>query len=257
MHLFKIKLIPLKTKVLPRFLYAILAVVLMSFSDPYTIKRISDLNFRYEFYTTDKKIKPKDNKIYYWFKGGIIHNAQGGTAGALLNDIFVKMYHSNQLAEKGQFKDGLKDGLWKTWHPNGMVETTQYWSNGLKSGLYSRYDTNGIALEKGKYKEDIKHGQWIDCTKKDTLVYKKGIVYIEKPKLSKAEKEKLKADKKKADDNKKALRKSEKAQKTTTKTTTKVKATKKTPANQPKKESFFKRLFGKKQPKQNQNGQGA
>jgi hypothetical protein len=251
----------LKTKVLPNILYLALAVVLMSFSDPYTIKRISDLNFRYEFYTTDKTIKPKDNKIYYWFKGGLIHNAQGGTAGVLLDGKFVKMYHSNQLAELGEFNDGLKDGLWKTWYPNGVIETTQSWSNGLKSGSYYHYDENGVLLEKGKYREDIKHGQWIDCIKKDTLDYKKGIVLMKKVKPSKAEKAKLKADKKKANETKKALKKAEKAQKTNakvnTKATKKVKETKKVSENKPSKESFFKKLFGKKQPKQNTNGQGA
>ncbi len=234
----------------------------MSFSDPYTIKRISDLNFRYEFFVTDKNIKPKQDKTYYWFKGGAIHNTQGGTTGKLLNESFIKMYHSNQLAEQGTFKDGLKVGLWKTWYPNGIIETTQYWNDGHKTGAYSHYNDNGILLEKGKYKKDIKSGQWIDCTRKDTVVYKNGIVLVKKIKPTKAEKIRLKNEKKKADENKKALKKAEKTQKAATKNNTKTKTSKKVKSVKsseikPKKESFFKRLFGKKQPKQNQNGQGA
>ncbi len=251
----------MKTKALSRILYFSLAVVLMSFSDPYTIKRISDLNFRYEFYVTDKNIKPKQDKTYYWFKGGAIHNTQGGTTGKLLNESFIKMYHSNQLAEQGAFKDGLKVGLWKTWYPNGIIETTQYWSDGSKTGAYSHYNDNGTLLEKGKYKKDIKNGQWIDCTRKDTVVYKNGIVLVKKIKATKAEKTRLKNEKKKAAENKKAIKKAEKAQKTVTKTNTKTTSAKKVKSvksseSKPKKESFFKRLFGKKQPKQNTNGQG-
>ena len=32
-------------------------VLLVSFTDPYSIKRISDANFRYEFYTSTKEVK--------------------------------------------------------------------------------------------------------------------------------------------------------------------------------------------------------
>ena len=79
----------MKTKVLSGFLLLFFSLFLVSFSDPYAIKRISDANFRYEFYTTDKKIKVKDHKIYYWFKGGAIHSAESGIAGTLLDDKFV------------------------------------------------------------------------------------------------------------------------------------------------------------------------
>lgn len=171
----------------------ILFVFFTSFtSDPYSIKRISDANFRYEFYTTDKKVSPKNHKIYYWFKGGAIHSAQGGVIGMLLHGDFTKMYHSNQLAEQGSFDNGLKVGLWKSWHPNGVIHVTQKWANGLKSGEYHLYDENGLELERGKFKNDHKQGVWIDFVKKDTVVYKKGKPVIKKVKISKDEKRKLK-----------------------------------------------------------------
>lgn len=180
----------MKTKVLLGFLL-FFSLILVSFSDPYAIKRISDANFRYEFYTSDKKIKIKDHKTYYWFKGGAIHSAESGIAGALLTDKFVKMYHSNQLAEQGEFKNGLKVGLWKTWHPNGKIESTLKWKKGFKSGLFVRYDENGFLAETGKYNNDLKTGKWIDYQKKDTLVYKKGIVIPKKQKLSRSQEYKL------------------------------------------------------------------
>lgn len=251
------KLISLKTKVLSRFSYLLLAVLLMSFSDPYAIKRISDLNFRYEFYTTDKKVNPKANKIYYWFKGGLIHNAQAGIAGVLLDGTFIKMYHSNQLAEQGKFKNGIKVGIWKTWHPNGVIETTQNWGNGIKSGKYYRYDENGILAEKGNYRGDKKQGRWVDYVNKDTIVYKRGVVFIKKQKLSKEEKVLAKDEKKKANEAKKSLKATEKTKKAAEKETKNkgTKEIKKSSDHNPKKEGFGKRLFGKKNPKQNTNGQ--
>lgn len=214
----------MKTKVLSSLLYLILATLLLSFSDPYTIKRISDQNFRYEFYTTDKKINPKKSKTYYWFKGGLIHNSQAGITGDLLDDKFIKMYHSNQLAEQGEFKNGLKVGLWKTWHPNGKIQTIQYWSNGLKSGDYYCYDENGVMTVKGKFNHDIQIGKWIDYTKQDTLVYRKGIVVVKKTKVSKVEKFKLNQEVIIADRKKKTEEASEKLQNANTLASYKIKA---------------------------------
>jgi hypothetical protein len=206
-------------------------MLLVSFSDPYSIKRISDANFRYEFYTTHKIVKPKKDKTYYWFKGGIIHNAEYGMAGELLHDKFVKMYHSNQLAEEGIFRKGLKKGLWKTWYPDGVLETTQYWRSGQKYGAYLHYDQKGNLLEKGRFVSDKKQGKWIHFINKDTIVYNHGVVRLKKVKSS------------------------NNSQSEAVKDAKKLKAETETQNNNsPVKEGFFKRLFKKKQPKQNVNG---
>lgn len=278
------------TKNAPRFLYILLALLLVSFSDSYSIKKISDQNFRYEFYTTGNKVSPKKSKIYYWFKGGVIHSSQAGITGELLDDKFIKMYHSNQLAEQGEFKNGLKVGLWKTWHPNGKIQTIQYWSNGLKSGDYYCYDENGVMTVKGKFNHDIQIGKWIDYTKQDTLVYRKGIVVVKKTKVSKVEKFKLnqeviianrkkkteevterlqnantlasykakaKEDEKLYKENKKALNQKLDADKKALREKKKAdreaeKKLKKTREDS-KLKSFFKKVWGKIKPKQKQN----
>lgn len=239
----------MKAKALPTFLYLIVALLLTSFSDPYAIKRISDANYRYEFYTTSKKPNPKHDKTYYWFKGGLIHNAQGGIAGELIDAKFVKMYHSNQLAEQGFFKNGLKVGLWKTWYPNGTIETTQKWSNGLRSGQFYHYDDKGLMIENGNFKNNQKHGKWVNYTAKDTIEYKKGIIFVKKTKPSKEEIVKLKEEKLKAKTAEKKAKEEAKTKKTTDKNSKKPSSEKK-----PKKESFFKKIFNKKQSNQNKNG---
>ncbi len=182
----------MKTYTIPRFITILLAFVLLSFGDPYTIKRISDKDFRYEFYTTNKKIKPKTAKTYYWFKGGLIHEAQGGIAGDLLDDKFTKMYHSNQLAEQGQFKEGLRVGLWKTWHQNGVLATTLSYSKGLRCGKYFRYDENGNLVENGKFSSDLKTGKWTNAESKEITTYKKGVIVKQKETFTKSEKYRIK-----------------------------------------------------------------
>lgn len=275
----KHKFFHLKTKIISCVASLILAVILVSFSDPYSIRRISDANFRYEFYTTEKKVTPKANKMYYWFKGGAIHNTQGGITGTLLHDKFIKMYHSNQLAEQGEFKNGLKKGIWKTWYPSGVVETSQDWSNGLKSGKYYHYDANGVLDVKGNYRGDKKQGKWIDFIKKDTIVYKDEVVVLKKSKISKAEKFKLKQESEDAKEAKKALQKSEQLKTATDLTDYKAKvkanaATKKTNEKALKQKEkaikkaqkeakgdskikvFLKKIWSKKDRKQMNHGQG-
>lgn len=184
----------MKTDTIPRFILVLLAFTLLSFADPYTIKRISDKNFRYEFYTTDKKVDPKANKTYYWFKGGLIHEAQGGIAGDLLNDKFIKMYHNNQLAEQGQYKNGLRIGLWKTWYQNGILATTTNFSKGVRSGNYSRYNESGNLVESGKFSSDSKTGKWTNTETKEITTYKRGVIVKQKETLTKSEKYRIKQE---------------------------------------------------------------
>lgn len=182
----------MKTFILPFLFSVIFTFLLMSFGDPYTIKRISDKDFRYEFYTIDKKIKPNKKYVYSWFKGGLIHEAQGGIAGDLLNDKFTKMYHNNQLAEQGQFRNGLRVGEWKTWYRNGILASIQIWNSGFRSGKFLKYDLNGNLIESGHYMTDLKTGKWINIENRDTINYRRGIVVIEKQKYTKSEKYSIK-----------------------------------------------------------------
>ena len=98
----------MKTYLKLYFLATTFYFLLVSFDNPYSIKRITDKDFRYEFYTFNKKLNPESNKFYYCFKGGLIHCTESGVSGELLNGNFIKMFHNNQLAEQGSFKYGLK-----------------------------------------------------------------------------------------------------------------------------------------------------
>lgn len=264
----------MKAIILPRYILFYFVFALFSFTDPYTVKRASDKDFRYEFYTTDKKVKPNKDQMYSWFKGGLIHEAQGGIAGDLLNDKFIKMYHSNQLAEQGKFKNGLRVGVWKTWHKNGVLATDQNWHNGLRSGIYSRFDSNGNLIEKGRFIANYKTGKWINTENHDTITYKKGEIVIKGQTFTKSEKYKLKQEKNNLENTKKAQKEldatADAAKLASYKTATKEekeilisdrkkenelkieakKQARKQAENEPKKDSkiktFFKSLFKKK-----------
>lgn len=251
----------MKTKFSSFFLGLVLIFMLVSFSDPYLNlkKRITDKQFKYEFYTTQKKVNPKSDVIYYWFKGGAIHTSEEGIAGELLNDQFDKFYLSNQLAEKGKFRKGKKVGVWRTWHPNGVLATEEEWAGGQKNGNFISYSDDGVLLIKGLFRSDKKEGKWINYFSNDTVVYKKDLVV--KPKQQKKEAKESSKPSKEITTNKVVPTASTKkgfiedeedfdevpvkkaASKTAVKNNTSVN---KKEVKTDKKESFFKRLFSKK-----------
>lgn len=146
-------------------------------------KIISDSEFSYTFYVSTKETKAKDSKHYYWYKSGEIHSSQGGSSGNVLHGEFTKSYKNNNLAEKGSFKNGLKNSVWKRWYKNGQLYEIAQWKNGLRLGDYMQFSENGKVSIRGHYKNNRKHDIWINVPTSDTLYFKKGIK-VEKPKKS-------------------------------------------------------------------------
>lgn len=246
-------------------------IFLSSFSgsnDPLLKKRVTDKEYRYEFYVTKKTAKIRSNRMYYWFKAGAIHTSEYGVSGELLHDDFEKFYFSNQLAEKGQFRRGLKVGVWKTWYPNGVLETYQYYDEGYRKSSFYRYSNQGVLLEKGSYRANKKQGKWINYATNDTLMYKNDNVVIKKSKESKKGnendvaagakkdgffkrifKKKEKKEEEEKPKSKKETSKKGKENKTDKKVNLKANKGKKEEVEKEKKKGFFGRLFSKKEKK--------
>lgn len=168
-----------------KILISIIIFILLSFQNPNLPKKVSDKEFRYEFFTKIKKIKTKKNFTYYWFKGGKIHLSEFGSTNELLHGKYVKYYLSNQLAEQGNFKNGLRIGLWKNWFENGKLAKIENYSNGRRNGKFEDYNELGKLVRSGYYKNNKKHGTFIDFIKKDTIKYKNDSIKIKKIKLKK------------------------------------------------------------------------
>lgn len=144
---------------------------------------INDQNFDHEFYISSEKIKrPKVGKTYFWYRAGEIHRSTADIGGSVLVNDYVKYYKSKQLAEKGVFDNGLKDGLWKSWHENGNLAKIEKWKNGSRHGNFITYTENGEKKVEGTYRNHKKHGTWIDYVSQDTLVYEKGFIIPKKQK---------------------------------------------------------------------------
>jgi len=51
--------------------------------------------------------------------------------------------------------DGLKQGVWKAFNPNGTLSWEGFYRNGKKSGFFKYYDENGNFLKVEKYENDV------------------------------------------------------------------------------------------------------
>ena len=82
-------------------------------------------------YKTDPKIK--NDRYYFWYLKNSIHSTQGGYSGQLLNGHYVAFYPDKNLKEQGNFKNGLKNGEWKSWNPKGDLTSVTEWNEGIQS----------------------------------------------------------------------------------------------------------------------------
>jgi hypothetical protein len=83
---------------------------------------------RTEPISSNPSIKP--GRFYYWYSAGAIHSTQGGFSGKLLNGQYTEYYPDRNLKEQGNFKKGVKDGLWHSWNADGTLSATVTWRRG-------------------------------------------------------------------------------------------------------------------------------
>lgn len=60
-----------------------------------------------------------------------------------------KFYKPSQIVEDGNYKDGKKEGLWKTYHQSGKVETEIKYVNDEAKGLAKFYNKDGKIIAEG------------------------------------------------------------------------------------------------------------
>ncbi len=136
------------------------------------LRHFTTAQYKMDFYisSAQKKINYTDTLYYHWFKSQKLHITQGGSAGNLLHGNFQKFHVNGQLAERGEFKYGLKDGEWLTWYESGELESKQIYKKGVLNGSFSTYSKDGEITEEGKFKKGRKKQK---RQKKDQLIEEK------------------------------------------------------------------------------------
>jgi hypothetical protein len=130
------------------------------------------------------KIQPKIGYTYYWYTDNDIKQTDGGYDGKLLHGEYKSFYLNKNLKEQGMFSHGLKEGIWKTWFPNGRIHEIIHYNKSRQHGFYELYDEEGNLISKSNFKNGMQNGKKVDYKngKVDTIVvYKNGKIVSPKP----------------------------------------------------------------------------
>jgi hypothetical protein len=111
----------------------------------------------------------RDGEFSYWQERDVLKSTSHWQEG-LKQGAYSSFYPSGEPHESGEFKDDLKDGKWTVNRevaqsdpniPFSVMESTQMFFAGKKHGGYKAFDTQcGWWIEKGSYKDGVKHGEW-------------------------------------------------------------------------------------------------
>jgi hypothetical protein len=154
---------------------------------------IKDTVYSFHVRLQEKEVKPSLIRNYHWFHEGELRRTQGNYTGKLLHGALQKFDRNGMLLEKGDFKDGLKTGLWLTWHSNGNLSGRYSWKNGSRSGKFEEYYATGVVSRSGTFLQNKLSGYVSAFAKDGTLLsktkFKDGNVVVPKEKKIKERKE--------------------------------------------------------------------
>jgi hypothetical protein len=95
---------------------------------------------RFTLYRSDKPVKPKKGKHYFWYGTNKIHSNEGDYYGRLLDGKYMVFDVTGGLIESGNFDKGLKVGHWVTWNPSGEIHYTLKYRNGVaRDTIHSKW----------------------------------------------------------------------------------------------------------------------
>ncbi len=67
-------------------------------------------------------------------------------------------YDNGRIAGQVTIRDGVEDGPYTTWHPDGPKDTEQHYKNGKLNGPKIIWYNNGRKSSQDQYKDDLRHG---------------------------------------------------------------------------------------------------
>lgn len=83
-----------------------------------------------------------------------------------LEDLDTVYIYRNILAKDGKIQlegaleDEKREGLWKSYYPNGITWSETSFKNGIVDGETKTYYPNGKLRYSGNYEEGLKDGEW-------------------------------------------------------------------------------------------------
>lgn len=95
----------------------------------------------YEMYYGERR------NFQLWRRGNYKNGVQDG--------LLEEFYEKGQLRHRGNYKNGREDGLWESYYENGQLREKTVYKNGLIEGTSEDYFDNGQLHSKTRYKDGL------------------------------------------------------------------------------------------------------
>ena len=86
------------------------------------------------------------------YENGSIHSILNYKNGRLHGEIWI--FLDGQISERGIYENGLAEGEWITYNPEGMLDNIGHYKNGKMDGEWKFFDKNGDVKRIDLYKQD-------------------------------------------------------------------------------------------------------
>jgi antitoxin component YwqK of YwqJK toxin-antitoxin module len=82
----------------------------------------------------------------------------------------IQYHKDGSLLLEGDYKDGLREGEWKSLYPDGTTWSKGYFSKGKRHGKSWVYYPSGELRMKGTYENGKKIGKWITFNEEGIII---------------------------------------------------------------------------------------
>jgi len=110
----------------------------------------------------DFKDQQKEGEwIYYHDDGTSVSLVEHYEHGKLDGKKITYYVNQKVVYEIIEYQDGIKNGEWKRFFPDGKIMTKSFYRNGKLDGPFIQFTDEGDTLLKGNYQDGEQQGEWI------------------------------------------------------------------------------------------------
>lgn len=80
--------------------------------------------------------------------------------GVTIVGVYTRLYPGGGLWSRGNYSQGVQDGLWQDWFSNGQLAQEIHYLHGKKNGVMKTWFYKGQQRSECTYVEGQKHGSW-------------------------------------------------------------------------------------------------
>lgn len=86
-----------------------------------------------------------------WYNNNQIEEIRSFNSDSELDGKCVRFFEDGSFSAIAYYKNGVKDGLWRVWHPNGNIAYELQYKKGERIGVWKSYDPEGKLVFEKKY----------------------------------------------------------------------------------------------------------